>query len=82
MKMRKNDKIKFLHISETTGKIVMLQGTVLGFGAEVRKMWPDEMAEAPDDMMLVQRADASGNISYFSISPADVVSGVFYLIGW
>jgi hypothetical protein len=73
MKIQKNDKIKFLHISELTGKVITLQGTVLGFGAEVRKMWPEEMAEAPDDYLLVWRRDIYGNEQHHAVAPEDII---------
>jgi hypothetical protein len=78
--MKINDKIKFLHISELTGKVIMLEGKIVGFGDAVRKKWPNECAEASDSTMLVQRADAFGNVSYFAISQSDVISGTFYVI--
>ena len=79
-KIQKGDTIKFLHISEFIGELVVLQGTVIGFGTEVRKMWPEEMGECPDDMMLVRRRDANGNTFHYAISPADVLDDVYYAI--
>lgn len=72
-KIKKNQTIKFTHISDLTGSPLILTGVVLGFGAEVRKMWPEEMGEAPDDMLLVWRRDDFGNTFHHAVSPDDVI---------
>jgi len=73
MKIRKNQTIKFTYISDLTGKLLALSGIIIGFGKEVRKMWPEEMGEAPDEMMLVWRKDDFGNEFHHAVSPEEVI---------
>jgi len=72
-KFRKNQTIKFKHISDLTGQGIILTGIILGHGKEVRKKWPEEMAEAPDDMLLVWRQDHLGQTFHYAVAPFDVV---------
>ena len=72
-KIKKYQTIEFRHISELTGHEIILRGTILGFGDAVRKMWPDEMAEAPDDMLLVWRMDSFGNKFHYAVEPDQIV---------
>ena len=72
-KVRKNQTVRFRHISELTGNKIVLTGVVLGFGDAVRKMWPFECANAPDEMLLIWRRDNFGNESHYAISPDDLV---------
>ena len=71
--IKKGQTVKFLHPSELTGSPLILTGVVLGFGAEVRKMWPEEMGEAPDDTLFVWRKDVFGNELHYAVSPDDVI---------
>lgn len=70
---KKNQTIKFKHPSELTGVPLILTGIILGHGEAVRKMWPIEMAEAPDDMLLVWRQDHLGQEFHYAVDPYDVV---------
>lgn len=72
--LTKNQTIKFRHISELTGAEIVLVGTIVGFGPAVRYKWPDELAEAPDEIMLVWRQDAFGNDGHYAVLPEDVVN--------
>ena len=72
-RVRKNQTVQFRHISELTGSEIILTGVVLGFGDAVRKMWPEEMGEAQDEMLLIWRRDNFGNESHYAISPEDLV---------
>lgn len=65
--------IKFFHISDFTGTPLTLTGIIKGFGSAVRKMWPEEMGEAPDDMLLVWRKDHLGQTFHYAVDPYDVV---------
>ena len=71
--MKKNQIIKFKHPSMISDVPLILTGIVLGFGPAVRKMWPIEMAECPDDMLLVWRKDVYGNEEHYAVDPQDVV---------
>jgi len=70
---KKNQTIKFKHPSTLTGIPLILTGTIMGFGKEVRKKWPEEMGEAPDDMLLVWRKDVFGNELHYAVDPMDVI---------
>jgi len=70
---KKNQTIKFKHPSSLTGIPIILSGTVLGFGPAVRKMWPEEMAEYPDEFLLVWHRDVHGNEQHYAVDPEDVI---------
>jgi hypothetical protein len=70
---KKNQKIRFKHPSSLAGIPMILSGTVIGFGSAVRKMWPEEMAAAPDDILLVWRRDVHGNEHHYAVCPEDVI---------
>lgn len=71
--IKKGQTVKFHYPSDLTGSPVTFAGVVLGFGAEVRKTWPEEMGEAPDNMLLVWRRDDFGNTFHNAVSPDDVI---------
>lgn len=73
MKVRKGQTIKFTYISDLTGVPLILTGTVLGFGKEVRQKWPIEMENAPDDMLLVKRQDVYGNTLYHAVALSEII---------
>ncbi len=73
MKFEKNQEIRFKHPSVLSGIPLILTGIVKGNGKDVRKMWPIEMGEAPDDMLLVWRQDYLGQSYFYAVSPAEVI---------
>jgi hypothetical protein len=75
MKIKIGDTIRFNHASDFG--LITVSGEVVGFGAEIRKRWPVEQAEAPDSMLLVRRIDLFGNILYYSVCEADVIKEGF-----
>jgi len=72
-KPRKGDQIRFWAMNEWTGANTLMIGKVLGFGDAVRKMWPTQMAHAPNDYLLVQRI-VHGVKSLYAVIPEDVDS--------
>ena len=72
-KFKKNQTIKFTHPSDLTGIPLILTGVIIGFEKEVRRMWPEEMGEAPDDMLLVQRQDNFGNTFHHAVNPEEII---------
>ena len=58
--VKKGDRIAFRAIDELAGTKFTPIGDVIGFGEEVRKKYPVECAEAPDDMILVKLALEKG----------------------
>jgi hypothetical protein len=71
--IKKNQTIRFQYPSVLSGIPLILTGTVLGFGDAVRKMWPEEMGEASDNMLLVWRKDIYGNEEHYAVDSSDVV---------
>ncbi len=65
--------VKFKHLSVLAAKEFELMGIIKGFGDDVRKKWPIEMAEAPDDMLLIWRKDNFGNEQHYAVMPYDVL---------
>jgi hypothetical protein len=72
-RFKKGQMVRFLHISSFTGATLTLSGKVIGFGADIRKRWPEEMGEAPDDMLLIKRSDNFGNEFHYAVSLDDLV---------
>ncbi len=72
-KFKKEQTVKFKHISDFTGAEMVLTGIIKGFGAAVRKMWPIEMGEAPDDMLLVWRQDHLGQTFHYAVNSYDIM---------
>lgn len=70
---KKNQTIKFMHPSSLTGLPMILTGIIIGHGSAVRKMWPIEMAECPDDMLLIWRKDIHGNEQHYAVAPEDII---------
>jgi len=62
--------IKFLSIDEFTGKEVKLTGKILGDYIAVRKQFPIECAEIPQDSFLVEVKDRSG---FFAVGAEEIV---------
>ena len=73
MKIQKGQTIKFEYPSDFTGIPLILTGVIVGHGKAVRKFWPIECAEAPDDMLLVRRKDVYGNTHHHAVSPEDII---------
>jgi hypothetical protein len=73
MKIRKGQTIKFSYPSDFTGILLILTGVIIGHGKAVREKWPIEMAEAPDDYLLVQRKDVYGNTHHHAVAPEDII---------
>ena len=72
-KTKKGVIITFSAIDDFTGQQIELIGTVIGFGADVRRMWPMEMEEAPDNMLLVRRQDSFGNTFHHAIDEEEII---------
>ena len=72
-KFKINQTIKFKHPSSLTGIPMILTGIIIGHGKEVRKHWPEEMENAPNDMLLVWRQDHLGQTFHYAVDPYDVV---------
>ena len=70
---RKGDQIRFWAMNEFTGANTLMIGKVIGHGKEVRKLYPVEMANAPDDYLLVKRV-VHGIDSHYVVVPNDVDS--------
>ena len=68
--IKKGDRIAFKAIDELAGTEFTPIGIVIGFGEEVRKKYPVECAEAPDDMILVKSTD-HGNL--YVVHPSEVL---------
>ena len=75
-KFRKNQTIRFTCISAFTGVPLILTGVIVGHGKEIREKWPEEMAEASDDILLVRRKDVYGNTHYHAVNPEDIIQVV------
>jgi len=63
--------IKFLSIDEFTGKEVKLTGKILGDYLAVRKQFPIECAEIPQDSFLVEVEGRSG---LFAVGAEEIVN--------
>ena len=68
--IKKGDRIAFRAIDELAATEFTPIGDVIGFGEEVRKKYPVECAEAPDDMLLVKSTD-HGNL--YVVHPSEVL---------
>jgi len=69
-KIEKGDRIAFRAIDELAATEFTPIGIVIGFGKEIRKRYPAEMAEASDDMILVKSTD-HGNL--YVVHPSEVL---------
>lgn len=69
-KIQKGNRIAFRALDNFTGTEFMPIGDVIGFGAEVRKRWPEEMGEAPDDMLLVKSTDHE---NLYAVHPSEIL---------
>lgn len=65
--------IKFSYLNVISGKFVELVGTIIGFGADIRKRWPREAGEAPDNFLLIRHFDIHGNDFCHIVDPMDVI---------
>lgn len=72
MKIKKGQTIKFAYPSDLAGVPLILTGTVIGHGKEVRQKWPEECGEASDSTLLIKLQDIYGNILYHAVNPEDV----------
>lgn len=68
--IKKGDRIAFRAMDEFTATEFTPIGIVIGFGEEVRKKYPIECAEAPDDMILVKSVH-HGNL--YVVHPSEVL---------
>jgi len=69
-KVKKGDRIAFKAIDERAETKFTPIGIVIGFGEEVRKKYPVECAEAPDEMILVKSVH-HGNL--YVVHPSEVL---------
>jgi len=68
--IKKGDRIAFRAMDELAATEFTPIGIVIGFGEEVRKKYPVECAEAPDDMILVKSVH-HGNL--YVVHPQEVL---------
>ena len=73
-KIEIGDTIKFSYLPELSTEEIIVTGKVIGFGEEVRKRWPTECADAPDEAMLLFRKDVFGNEQRHLVMPFEVLS--------
>ena len=66
--------IKFSYLNVISGKFIELVGTVIGFGQDIRKRWPCEAGECPDNYLLVIHYDVHGNDYNHIVDPIDIIS--------
>ncbi|TET74484.1 MAG: hypothetical protein E3J56_02310 [Candidatus Aminicenantes bacterium] len=69
-KVKRGDRIAFKAMDELGATEFTPIGIVIGFGEEVRKKYPVECAEAPDDMILVKSVH-HGNL--YVVHPSEVL---------
>lgn len=55
--IKKGDRFAFRAVDHFTGTEFTPIGDIIGFGEEVRKRYPEECAEATDDVLLVKSTD-------------------------
>lgn len=67
----KGDNVKFTVYGELGPYTA--EGVIIGYGAEVRKRWPAEMGEAPDNLCLVKVTDRFDNLQHHVIFPEDII---------
>jgi hypothetical protein len=72
-KFKMDQIVKFSYLNVISGKFVELTGTIIGFGADIRKRWPREAGEAPDDMLLVRHYDVYENVYHHIVDPMDII---------
>lgn len=72
-RIKKGQVVRFSHISDFTGELLELEGEVVEFGSEIRRRWPDEMAECPDDMLLIRTKDVFGNIQFHATDRSEII---------
>ena len=65
--------LKFKHLSVLAGKEFIVSGIIKGFGDAVRKMWPEEMENCPDDMLLVLHQDHLGQEFHHAVLPEEII---------
>ena len=65
-------RIRFEAIDELTGDEIEREGIIVGYGDSVRKMWPEEMGEADDSMLLVKVEMPMREI-YFAVAENEVL---------
>lgn len=65
--------IKFSYLNVISGKFVELTGTVIGHGQDIRKRWPREAGECPDNYLLVRHYDVYENVYHHIVDPMDVI---------
>jgi len=68
--IKKGDRIAFRAIDELAATEFTPIGIVIGFSEEIRKKYPVECAEAPDDMLLV-KSTYHGNL--YVVHPSEVL---------
>jgi len=68
--------VNFLSIDEFSGKEVKLTGKILGDYLAIRKQYPIECAEAPEDTFLVKVEGRSGLFIVDSNEILDTIKGV------
>lgn len=72
-KIRRGNRIAFRAIDDFTGQEFTPIGDVIGFGKEIRKKYPVEYEEAPDNMILVKSVD-HGN--FYIVDPSEVLGKI------
>jgi len=68
---KRGDLIRFCAMNDFIGENEILKGKVIGKGREIRKMYPVEMALAPENYSLVER-DIHGTKTYYVVTPEEV----------
>ncbi len=76
MKLKKDQKIKFMAINELTGRNIKLSGTVIGGYIMIRKDYPLEMGDVDkkSDLYLVDVPD-HGGVKFFVVHISEVIKG-------
>lgn len=72
-KFKIDQTIKFSYLNVISGKFVELVGTIIGFGSDIRKRWPKEACECPDNYLLVRHYDVYENVYHHIVDPMDVI---------
>ena len=73
--LQKGDRVTFTYVSVLAGELLDVDGLVIGNWQDVKKMWPEEMAEVDEKSgcVLVQRKDQFGNTFHHAVFPEEVL---------
>jgi len=73
--MKKGQVIKFKSMSDLTGKILQLEGVIIGGAKEIKQMQPEECGGMDDNekVFLVEVKDNFGNVHRHIVYPEEIL---------